>query len=360
METHSLSTRQYGALLTASAFGAGILTLPRYLCAAAGQDGWVIVLLSGAVMCASGLLYLRLCRRYPGLSLPAIVHRALPVPAAFLSCLLLLCFFLITAASSIRVVTEVTLLYLLPNTPLWAVALVYVLFILYALQGGGRGVGRFCEMTGFLLPLSFLLLLPSLQGAQATNLAPALTCDPSALFSALPMASYSFGISLLVPVFLPLTEDPRAAGRATLPRLLFVAAAFVLICLLAVAVLGADTVSHMLFPVITLYKSVTVPVIERLDLFFLTLWTVLAVRPCLNFACAAVQLTDGALQKRVPHRGLTFAVGGLLFLLMLAQSDIILTIRIIHYLGYGYFLLGILLPILCLLSPRGRKEPSCD
>ena len=46
-----LSPRQYTAMLAGSAFGAGILTLPRYLCAAGGQDAWIIPLPAAPCAC---------------------------------------------------------------------------------------------------------------------------------------------------------------------------------------------------------------------------------------------------------------------------------------------------------------------
>ena len=349
-----LTSRQYTALLAGSAFGAGILTLPRYLCAAAGQDAWVIPLLAGGTMCLSALCFLRLCRRFPGMTLPHLMQELLPLPLANTAVLLYLAYFLTVAASSIRIVAEITLLYLLPNTPLWAVALVYSLFVGYTLSGGLRGAGRFNELTGFVLLFGFLLLLPSLREGRMTNLAPMLTAKPTALLTAIPMACYSFGISLLIPLFLPLTDDRSRAAKHTWPTLCFVVTAFSLITLTSVCVLGADTSAHMLFPVITIYKSVSVPVIERLDLFFLTLWTVLAVRPCLNFALAAGQLSDGLLKNRLPRRWLSAGIGLFLFASMLLQTDIVGTIRILHWLGYVFLFLGIVFPSLLLILSRKK------
>ena len=349
-----LTPRQYTALLAGSAFGAGILTLPRYLCAAGSQDAWVIPLLAGGVMCLSALCFLQLCRRFPGMTLPKQLRELLPLPLANVTFFFYLAYFLTVAASSIRIVAEVTLLYLLPNTPLWAVALVYSLFVGYTLSGGLRGAGRFNELTGFVLLFGFLLLLPSLREGRMTNLAPVLTAKPTALLSAIPMACYSFGISLLIPLFLPRTDDRTRAAKSTWPALCFVVAAFSLITLTSVCVLGADTSAHMLFPVITLYKSVSVPVIERLDLFFLTLWTVLAVRPCLNFALAAGQLTDSLFKNRLPRRWLSAGIGLFLFVTMLLQYDIVGTIRILHWLGYVFLFLGIALPALFLILSRKK------
>ena len=355
-----LTSRQYTALLAGSAFGAGILTLPRYLCAAASQDAWGIPLLAGGAMCLSAACFLLLCRRFPGMTFPQQLQKILPLPLANGILLLFLAYFLTVAASSIRIVAEVTLLYLLPNTPLWAVALVYCLFVGYTLSGGLRCVGRFNELTGFVLLFAFLLLLPSLREGRITNLSPMFTTDMTALLAAVPMACYSFGISLLIPLFLPLTDDRSKAAKHTWPTLCFVIAAFSLITLTSVCVLGADTSAHMLFPVITLYKSVSVPVIERLDLFFLTLWTVLAVRPCLNFALAAVRLTNGLFQNRLPRRWLSAGIGLFLFFSMLLQSDIVGTIRILHWLGYVFLFLGIALPVLLLISSRKKVVPCHD
>ena len=349
-----LSPRQYTAMLAGSAFGAGILTLPRYLCAAGGQDAWIIPLLAGGAMCLSSFLFLQLCRRFPGMTLPHQLQQFLPLPLANILICSYLVYFLTVAASSIRIVAEVTLLYLLPNTPLWAVALVYCLFVGYTLCGGLRGAGRFNELTGFVLLFGFLLLLPSVREGRMTNLAPMLTSKPAALLAAVPMACYSFGISLLIPLFLPLTEDRPRAAKHTWSALGFVVVSFSLITLTSVCVLGADTSAHMLFPVITLYKSVSVPVIERLDLFFLTLWTVLAVRPCLNFALAAGQLTDCFFKARIPRRWLSAGIGLFLFVSMLLQYDIVGTIRILHGLGYVFLFLGIALPAFFLIL-SGKK-----
>ena len=349
-----LSSRQYTALLAGSAFGAGILTLPRYLCAAGKQDAWIIPLLAGGAMCLSALCFLLLCRRISEKTLSQLLRTLLPIPLANFFCFLYLAYFLTVAASSIRIVSEVTLLYLLPNTPLWAVALIYSLFIAYTLSGGLRGTGRFNELTGFMLLLGFLLLLPSLREGQLTNLTPVFSSRPASLLSAVPMACYSFGISILIPLFLPQTENRRQAERKTWAALLFVIAAFSLITLCSICVLGADTVAHMLFPVITLYKSVSVPVIERLDLFFLTLWTVLAVRPCLNYALAAGQLANDCLTKKLPNRWLSLCIGGVLFLSMLLQTDIVFTIRLLHWLGYVFLFLGILFPVFLLIL-SGKK-----
>lgn len=356
----ALTPVQYSSLLVAAAFGYGILALPRYLCDAAGRDGWAVLLPAGGLLCLSAGLCLALCRRHPGRELASLLRSLLPRPAGLALCACYLLFFLAVAASSIRMVAEATMLYLLPNTPLWAIGAVYALFLFYTMRPGRQSPGRFCELTGVLLLLSLGLLLPALTSAQLTNLSPVLTASPRSMLSALPLSCYSFGLSTLILIYCPMTEHRRLARRHTWIAVGVVVAFFLLIALFSLLVLGPDAVAHMLFPVITLYKSVSVPAVERLDLFFLTLWTVLAVRPCLCYTFAAVHLSSFLpLLSRLSHTARCGAFSALIFALTVVQREVSAAVFLTNYLGYAFFFLGVAVPCLLLLRSGGKERP-CD
>ena len=78
------------------------------------------------------------------------------------------------------------------------------------------------------------------------------------------------------------------------------------------------------------------------------------MRPCLNYALAAGQLANDCLTKKLPNRWLSSCIGGVLFLSMLLQTDIVFTIRLLHWLGYVFLFLGILFPVFLLIL-SGKK-----
>lgn len=352
-----VSTVQYRSLLIASAFGAGILTLPRYLVGSAGQDGWMVPLPAAVIGLVCVLLSLALLRRFPGKDVGEIFRAVLPRGAAAVLLGAYSLFSLGVAAVSLRWLARAVEVYLLPNTPLWAVTAAFLPVIFYAVCRGNRPPARFSEVTRSLLLITLILLLSALPRARLTDLMPAFTASPGEILSGIAPVLYTFSFTVLPPVFLPLVRDRPRAEKLTAYAVGAVGLIFAALTAACIAVLGSEGTGRFFFPVIMLYKTVPVPIISRLDLFFLTFWIILAVRPCINFTYASLHYAVLAF-PRLLSRSEVFA-GAICFILgaaCLCMSDLARAEAVFLHLGYFVSLMAGVIPGGVLLLSVIRKR----
>ena len=168
-----------------------------------------------------------------------------------------------------------------------------------------------------------------------------------------PVCLYVFSFTTLQLAFQPLSGTPKRKLRPALISALAVTAVFTAVVILSIAVLGSDLCGRAAFPVITLYKTIPVPVIERMDLFFLVFWMILSVRPCINFSCAGIQLLHRFFgDAPTGCTAISIAACFLLFVPVLLLRDMTFVLECTVFLGYCLIPFGILFPALFLTFRR--------
>ena len=132
----------------------------------------------------------------------------------------------------------------------------------------------------------------------------------------------------------------------------------IFVTIICIMIFGNEVMQELVWPAILLYKLVDVPVIERLDIFFLILWTGIAVRPSVNYSFASsYSITQFFNLKSQKHFKIVSIITGIIiFIIALIPKTVQQVFNIANLLGYGYLIVGIGYPIIFLLASLFLKR----
>ena len=352
-----ITEKQFIFIMVGAATGSGILSLPRIATKEALQDGWISVLIGVFIPLLSLFLIEILCKKYPKDTISDISNKLLGNILGRVLTLGYIVHTMFIVIISIRIFVEITALYILPTTPLPVILAVYVLFIVYTIQNGSRLVGRFNELTFVILPISLLLILPSLSVCTYTNLLPVGEAGLSSILKASTVTAYSYASTELILVYYPMQTQKKKSFRNSVIALGIILFTYVFITVFSILVFGAEVMQNIIWPPILLYKIVHIPVIERLDLIFLVLWTSIAVRPSVNYTFASSYTITRFfnLKSEIYLKFASIAAGAIIFIIALIPEDLQQVFDLADIFGYGYYIVGIGYPIILLAASLLRK-----
>lgn len=353
-----ITARQYMFILIGAATGSGILSLPRMVNKEVGQDGWISVFLGAIVPAVSLLLISAVFYRLPGMSFNQAAEKVFGKAAGKIFMAIYFVYILLVISVSLRIFVEITGLYILPRTPIQAVILSFLALIIYSVKNGSRLVGRFNELAFYVLPAVLLLMLASLSTADLTNIMPVGEAGIFKILKGSMVSAYSYASTELAFVYAPMVKNKTKILKYGIIGIAVVAFMYTYVTLICTLVFGQEAIQTVIWPPILLYKIVRIPVLERLDIFFVILWITVAVRPSINYLFAASYSLYELLKIRdTSYFPITCVVAVFTILIIdIFPGNIGQFFALADILGYGYYVVGIAFPLIFLAGSFFVKE----
>lgn len=355
-----ITTSQLAVLTTSTMVGVGYLSLPRLLADHAGRDGWLSLLAGGAVLAGVVAVMVALGRRFPGQTVYDYSRAVLGRWPGGAYNLLLITYYSLAAAWVVRVFGDVLKVYLLERTPLEVLVITMLFTGAYLLGHGLNALARLQQAFFPLLlaPIVLVLALAQMQ-ADYSELLPVLQDGWQGLLLAVPesfRALTGFGV---VAFAMPFLRRPEKALPAALAGLGFTLCIYLGLFVVCVAVLGADVLPRLMFPVVDLARSIDVPgaFLERVEILFLSLWVITTFNVFSSLSYFALLGLSTTLGFR-EHRHLVYLYLPLTYVIALRPGNIVATIRlseVFSYLGFTA-ILGLLGIYLLALVRRQRGD----
>ncbi|WP_339302404.1 GerAB/ArcD/ProY family transporter [Paenibacillus sp. FSL R5-0519] len=139
-----------------SILGAGILTLPRTIGKVVKTpDVWISIILAGLIVTTISLLLVTLCRRFPGKTVFDFIPEITGKWISYLLGILIIVYFTVLCSFEVRVMAEITSMYILERTPSWVTIMVSLWIGIYMLTGGLMVIIR---VFSIVLPVTLALL----------------------------------------------------------------------------------------------------------------------------------------------------------------------------------------------------------
>ena len=252
--------------------GVGIIGLPRIVFLNAKHDAWIAVFLAGVFTAIILWFMIMMLKQYDSADLYGI-HA--DVFGKWLGNFLSFVYMLyLTACFSVIILNyiEIVQVWIFPNLPTWQLALVLILLAVYAVHGGIRvivGVS-FLSATGTLWLL--LVLCIPLRYTDITHMFPIMNVDIKHMIKGIKSVTLSIlGFELLMFVYPFVKEKRRALFYVQLGNL-FTTLAFTLITLISIVFFAEDTLSKVIWPVISMLKIVRLPNLERFEFLAVSFW----------------------------------------------------------------------------------------
>lgn len=355
----SISSKQLVFILIGLQIGTGILSLPRLASQNAAQDAWIVVIVGALVPLVSLFLIEHVLRWFPEKDFVALTQLLFGKILGCLLILLLLLYIIVFQSIVIRLFTEITSLVLLPRTPLMVINFMMVVAVVYIAAKGVRVVGRLNELLFYILLFFFaLLIIPAAITPTYTNLLPVGGSGVVNIATDVVQTSFAYaGVELLL-VYYFWVERKNEVRKAGILAVIITMSLYLFVTVLCLLVFSADTLQQIVWPVHTLLKVTKIGVIERMEIFFLSIWLALGARPAINSICAAAYSITRLLScdENTWYPRMVFCLGLLIFLGAGVPDDFLSVLKYAQLMGYTFYLVGLGYPLLYFMTVFFRRK----
>lgn len=355
-----ITNRQMVFSLVSILIGISVLGIPRLVAEDAQQDGWIAVILGALPTLPAIILMIYLFRRFPGQNFYQVCSSVLGKYIGKIPIFIYIIYGIFFCSTILRVFADLLSTYTLPKTPRYIKMLLVLAVILYITQGGIKTVARFNELSYFLfLPLYFFLL-PPLKNAEWTFLQPFAATPFDKLLSASATTAFAYTGYEYILVLYPFLNNKKPALKSSMQAFAIVVFTYLYVTVLTTVVFGPYSIRRYVWPVIVSLKTVDVPVIERMEFFFILLWVGVAFRPVLN-QFFAVSYFASQLFKVKEYRRVTIPIILIIYILALLPPNSVKNFKYSDYVGIAGIIYVIAVPaILVFLAVIFRKGAKAN
>lgn len=256
----------------------GILTLPRTSVEKVkSPDVWISVFLGGIIAIIAAVIIVKLSQKYPDKTFYQYSQDIVGKWVGWFLSLLIIVYFFTISAFEVRIMAEVTSIFLLEGTPTWAIILPFLWIGLYLISSGINAIARLFEI---IFPITFVLFLlvafMSLGIFEIDNLRPVLGLGVMPVLKGVKTATLAFlgpEIMLLLVALMKRSEKAKAV-KVVLVGLTIPLFFYVITVVMVIGALSIDGVVTRTWPTLELMRSFEIPglIFERFESFLLVIW----------------------------------------------------------------------------------------
>ncbi|MEC0110713.1 spore germination protein [Paenibacillus taichungensis] len=271
-----LTTVQAAAFIINYMLGAGILTLPRTTVTAAGTpDVWISIILSGLLVMLLGIILVTLCRRFPGKTVFQFTEEITGKWFAYILGVIIIAYFITISAFEIRVMADVTGLYLLEGTPVWAIVMVFMWIGFYLISGGVNSMARLYEI---ILPITLILFVLAIFLSsnlfEINNLRPVLGEGIMPVIKGLKPTTLAYTGYEIMFVVMAFMRNPEKGKKAMVWGILIPMGIYFITLVMVIGSLSIEGMKTRTWPTLDLMRSFEIEglVFERFESLLLVIW----------------------------------------------------------------------------------------
>ncbi|MEH7419089.1 endospore germination permease [Neobacillus drentensis] len=345
-----ITKKQLVFMIIQAQIGVGILSLPHDVALIAKQDGWMSTLIAGVISQGIIFSYWGLCRRFPSLSLYQILPELL---GKFAGKLLMLCYalyFMVTGSLVLARYSDILDKWILPRTPNWITMVLILITCIYIVNEGLTSIARFYVLVS---PILFVLLVLIAYAMKDANFLYIFPVGDHSILTILKGSKEAAFSMLGFELFLFIHPHVQSSGKEKLIAIttanIFVTF-FYTSLVFAALVYFEPNVDIGLTPEPLLYmiKAYSFQVIERTDLFFLSLWLVIVATSIANWLLLSAMGFASLFRKKHYARFLPIVAGVYLILALLPDQGRDFE-NFNHFLGPTHYIFIGIIPVLLLI-----------
>ncbi|WP_209122701.1 spore germination protein [Alkalihalobacillus sp. BA299] len=254
----------------------GILTLPRVTVEdVKTPDAWIAVILGGLIAMIAGVIIVKLSQQFPDKTFYQYSQELVGKWSGWLLSLLIIVYFFTTSALEVRVLAEVTELYLLDKTPIWAITMPFMWIGLYLIIGGINPIARLFEIIFPITIIIFLLVTYLSFGIfEIDNLRPVLGLGVMPVLKGVKTTAQAYTGFEIMLILVAFMEQPNKAVKVVLVGIGIPVLFYVITVVMVIGALSVDGVIMRTWPTFDLIRSfeITGLIFERFESLLLVIW----------------------------------------------------------------------------------------
>lgn len=354
----SITKFQLFFFIIQSQLGIGLLSLPNDVQASAKGDGWISIIVAGAVVQIVITIYLFLMKRFPNNTYPEITQKVLGRVLGKVCNVLIWLYFILTGSLALKLFILCVNLWLLPLTPLGILSLIIVLSSIYLTVSDLTIIARFFVLASFLIFL--LIILSLLTFNLPKEFQYVLPIGSSGLKNILLGSNKSIismlgfeGLLMVFPFILNREKGVYKTISFANLSVTFINTYFLFLCLIS---FSPPQLKQIRDPVLFLFEALSFDMVDRIDLIFLSVWMV----PMTTSVIAYLYFSVKSISKKRSFKKAIWLNGLLIYFISIFPMDekkLALFSKYVTYLSYAaVFALPFIL--LCLSMVINKVETS--
>lgn len=353
-----LTTVQAAVFIINHMLGAGILTLPRTtVTVVKTPDVWISIILSGLLVMLLGIILVTLCRRFPGKTVFQFTEEITGKWIAYILGAAIILYFLAISAFEIRVMAEVTRLYLLEGTPVWAIVMVFMWVGFYLISGGINSMARLYEI---ILPIALILFVLAIFLSSSlfeiNNLRPVLGEGIMPVFKGLKSSMLAYTGYEVMFVVMAFMKNPEKGKKAMFWGILISMVIYLITLVMVVGSLSIEGMRTRTWPTLDLMRSFEIEGLffERFESLLLVIW-IMQIFSTFTITHYAASLGCSQLfkKKMLPFLIILLPIS---YITAMLPQNVDETFKLGNFLGDASIYLFGILPLLLLLLSMLRKK----
>lgn len=270
-----ISPYQIAVIIIMTVISVGVFSIAADAADSAGTDGWILIVVSGAINILAVVVIVMLNSRFPGRTFAEysqIIIGTIPGKAVTL---LFAVYLLFIIAHVTRTFTEVVKMFLLFRTPTEVIMLSLILVCTYVVRGGAECIARISELIFPILFIPFfIIMLFGFPIMDFGNLLPVFQTPPEKMVAAVPSLLFNFGGIEVILFYTGFMRDPKKAYKPAILAVLFITFFLAMTTVFCIAAFGENVTQLYIWPLVSYIRGISLPglFIERLDGVILSLW----------------------------------------------------------------------------------------
>ncbi|RDY70263.1 endospore germination permease [Halobacillus sp. SY10] len=270
-----LSQRQFFFIIVQTQIGVGVLSVPYELHSVAKQDSWISLLLGAVAIQVLLVGIWFVAKNFPHDTLFTMNDKMFTKWVGRPLSILYIFYFIGVGTLIILLFSRMISIWVLPNTPLWVMALLMVTVCMYMVGGGLLVLGRLYTMLSFLLVFLLCLIIFSTKETHIMYLFPMLETGWGKIFAGINKAIFSFfGFIVSLVIFSKVEGTNKQKLKTIVMAHWFVTLFYLFTVFASFTFFSTSELPLVPEPVLYMLKTFSLPIIARIDLFFISIWVI--------------------------------------------------------------------------------------
>jgi len=336
--------------------GLALLSLPAQL-SPMGYSQWWLPIVFGVVANLTLIPMVWIFLRYKEDNLYTLNEKLLGKWLGKLINILLLLYLIVFLSAIIEGYLELIQVVALPDRRIFWSLLIFMLLLIYIVHGGIKSVARFCIMSFFLTVWMMMFLQWPLRDGEITHLLPLFNFSRGELMRAsgegyLSMAGYD-----LIMFYFPYILAQQKAFRHASIGIWITTFVYVSVTIVSVMYFSEWQMENLLYPILSLFKSVEMSFFERIDVMGISLWIFLLLSTSSGYLWVGKKGMDSLrANNKSYHLFLLTAVIFLVVIIPFPKDIQTMIYDRVFFFKFGIILWPNVLIILHLIRTRKRKR----
>lgn len=277
-KNNNISLKQLEALIITTIIGVGILSLSSDVANMLGNDGWIIIVISGFLAMIMMYIMIKLCKLYPGRVYYDFGKDIIGPKLFNVINIIYLFHFLALSAFTLRIFAEIIKIFLLGRTPIEIIILSMLFATTYIARSNIEIIGR---MAVFILPIVLvttgIFVLVTIPVIDFTNILPIFRislADLKRIPNGTGIIFFSYiGFEILF-IAMAYVEGEKGATKHSIKGIIYVIVIYLVTFFITLSGFGVFELKREIWPSLSIMREVELPgfFVENIDGLILAAW----------------------------------------------------------------------------------------